>query len=316
MDLTRIFSPVAEELSAVDKSLRALMKQVAAQAATPAAPGGISAPAAPGGISAPAAPGGISARGKAHILEGIVQHPFAVPGKKIRPALVLLTAHAVETAQGGRAPDRESLIALAGAVEVLHAASLVHDDIIDNADSRRNQVSLNRKFGNRVAVLAGDILYTHFFSVITGMAGLPYEQRFALLEIFLETTKAMCMGEIIAQEVAAAHRPLSLAEYIEIATDKTAVLFSACCRTAALLCGVPAGGQDCMGQLGLSFGLAFQMADDVVDKDHGLDETIDLKAVTALHAGKARELIATLSPGPHRNSLHDLVDYVISPTIP
>ena len=286
MDLARIFAPVAEELKAVDAGLRALMKQVAAQT------------------------------GKAHILEGIVQYPFAVPGKKIRPALVLLTAHAMESAKGECAPDQESLIALAGAVEILHAASLVHDDIIDNADSRRNQVSLNRRFGNRIAVLAGDILYTHFFSVITGMTRLPHDQRFALLDIFLDTTKAMCMGEIIAQEVAAARRPLALAEYIEIATDKTAVLFAACCRTAALLCGVPTGQQVRMGELGLSFGLAFQMADDLVDKDHGLDEKVDLPAVTAEHAGTARELIATLSPGPHRDSLHDLVDYVIAPAIP
>ena len=71
-----------------------------------------------------------------------------------------------------------------------------------------------------------------------------------------------------------------------------------------------------MGELGLSFGLAFQMADDLVDKDHGLDEKVDLRAVTAAHAAKARELIATVSPGPHRDSLHDLVDYVILPTIP
>ncbi len=149
----------------------------------------------------------------------------------------------------------------------------------------RNQVSLNKRFGNRVAVLAGDILYTHFFSVITGMAHVPHKERFALLDIFLDTTKAMCMGEIIAQEVAAARRPLSLSEYIEIATDKTAVLFAACCRTAALLCGVSEAQQVCMGELGLSFGLAFQMADDLVDKDHGLDEKVDLPGVAATLRG-------------------------------
>jgi octaprenyl-diphosphate synthase len=201
-------------------------------------------------------------------------------------------------------------------VEVLHAASLVHDDIIDSAESRRNQVSLNKRFGNRVAVLAGDILYTHFFSVITGMARLPYESRFALLDIFLETTKAMCMGEIIAQEVAAARRPLALPEYIEIATDKTAVLFAACCRSAALLCGVSEKQQVCMGELGGNFGLAFQMADDLVDRDHGLEEKVDLPALANSYAQKAREGIAALAPGPHRDSLRDLVDYVIAPTIP
>ncbi len=198
-------------MAAVDAGLQALMREVGAQTA--------------------------AARGKMRILDRIVQHPFAVPGKRIRPALVLLTAHAVSS--GGQAPHRESLIALAGAVEILHAASLVHDDIIDNADSRRHQVSLNKRFGNRVAVLAGDILYTHFFSVITGLTQLGQAKRFSILDIFLDTTKAMCMGEIIAQEVAASGHPLAQEEYVEIATDKTAVLFAACCRTAALLCDAP-----------------------------------------------------------------------------
>jgi geranylgeranyl pyrophosphate synthase len=288
MELGPIFAPVAEEMAAVDARLQALMREVGAQTA--------------------------AARGKAHILDRIVQHPFAVPGKRIRPALVLLTAHAVSSAD--RAPDQESLIALAGAVEILHAASLVHDDIIDNADSRRHQVSLNKRFGNRVAVLAGDILYTNFFSVITGLKRLDHEKRFALLDIFLETTKSMCMGEIIAQEVAASGRPLALEEYVEIATDKTAVLFAACCQTAALLSNTPEPQQKCLGEVGLSFGLAFQMADDLVDKDHGLGEGVDLEKITLAYAAKAREGIAELPAGVHRDSLRDLVDYVISSAIP
>ncbi|HET6450512.1 MAG TPA: polyprenyl synthetase family protein [Spirochaetia bacterium] len=290
MDLGKVFSPVAREMAAVDVRLQALMREVGAQTA--------------------------AARGKAGILERIVQHPFAVPGKRIRPALVLLTAHAVDTGAAGRIPDEESLVTLAGAVEILHAASLVHDDIIDNAESRRHQVSLNKRFGNRVAVLAGDILYTNFFSSLTGLTRLGPETRFALLDIFLETTKAMCMGEIIAQEVAASGRPLGVPEYIEIATDKTAVLFAACCRGAAVLCGAPRDQQKCLGDLGLAFGLAFQMADDLVDKDHGLDRDVDLAEMTRSWAQKARDGIAELAAGSHRDSLRDLVEYVISSAIP
>jgi octaprenyl-diphosphate synthase len=289
MDLGRIFLPVAEEMKAVDARLRELMREVGAQA--------------------------IAAQGKAHILDRIVQHPFTVPGKRIRPALVLLTAHAVQ-AETGQAPDRESLVALSGAVEVLHAASLVHDDIIDNAESRRHQVSLNRRFGNRVAVLAGDILYTHFFSAITGLKRVEHATRFALLDVFLDTTKAMCMGEIIAQEAAAAARPLALSEYVEIATDKTAVLFDACCRTAAILCGAAAEKQRLLGEFGLNFGLAFQMADDLVDGDHGLDPTVNLVDMAGAYAEKARAGAARLASGAHRDSLLDLVDYVIGSAIP
>ncbi len=290
MELGHVFAPVAREMAAVDAQLQALMRQVGAQTA--------------------------AARGKAGILEKIVQHPFAVPGKRIRPALVLLTAHAVETGRSGRIPDQDSLIALAGAVEILHAASLVHDDIIDNADSRRHQVSLNKRFGNRVAVLAGDILYTNFFSAITGLKNLGQETRLALLDIFLDTTKSMCMGEIIAQEVAASGRPLGVQEYVEIATDKTAVLFAACCRTAAVLCAAPEKQQRCLGEMGLNFGLAFQMADDLVDKDHGLDQGVDLESITKSYGQKARDGIEELPAGSHRDSLRDLVEYVISSAIP
>lgn len=290
MELGTVFAPVGREMAAVDRQLQALMRQVGAQTA--------------------------AARGKAGILERIVQHPFAVPGKRIRPALVLLTAHAVEAGGKGAIPDPESLVTLAGAVEILHAASLVHDDIIDNADSRRHQVSLNKRFGNRVAVLAGDILYTNFFSSITGMGKLDKETRFRILDIFLETTKSMCMGEIIAQEVAASGRPLAVPEYVEIATDKTAVLFAACCRTAAVLCSAPAHLEHCLETLGLNFGLTFQMADDLVDKDHGLDPSVDLESITRSYGQKARDGLAELPSGVHRDSLRDLVEYVISSAIP
>jgi geranylgeranyl pyrophosphate synthase len=288
MDLRKIFAPVAEEMDGVDRALKTLMRHVGEQTA--------------------------AARGKNGIIDRIVQHPFTVPGKRIRPALVLLVAHAAHP--GGDGADADSLIAVASSVEVLHAASLVHDDIIDGADSRRHQVSLNKRFGNRVAVLAGDILYTHFFSLITGLSRIAPERRFTLLDMFLETTKAMCTGEILAQEAASAARPLALEQYLEIASDKTAVLFSACFRSAALLSGVGEKQQQCLGEIGTYFGLAFQMADDLVDKDHGLDNGVDLKAITEQYADKAREGIGSLPATPHRDSLRDLVDYVIGSAIP
>ena len=285
MDLARIFAPVADEMKAVDRELKAVMQSVGVQTA--------------------------AARGKAGIIDRIVQHPFEVPGKRIRPALVLLTARAV-----GGDLDARSLIALASSVEILHAASLVHDDVIDGADSRRHQISLNKRFGNRVAVLAGDILYTHFFSLITGLTEIDAAKRFSLLNTFLDTTKSMCTGEILAQEAAAAERPLGFQEYVEIASDKTAVLFAACCRTAGLLCEVSAPQLTCLEDFGLQFGLSFQMADDVVDKDHGLDSRVDLKAAAAEYAEKARAGIGWLAPGIHRDSLLNLVDYVSASAIP
>ncbi|HEY9595828.1 MAG TPA: polyprenyl synthetase family protein [Spirochaetia bacterium] len=290
MKLESILAPVESGMKAVDAELRVLMGEAAAQT--------------------------LAARGKAGIIDRIIQHPFAVPGKRIRPALVLLTAGALGTNGAPCSPSPEALVALASAVEMLHAASLVHDDIIDNADSRRHQVSLNRMFGNRVAVLAGDILYTHFFSVVLRLGGIEPAKRIALLDIFLATTKAMCTGEILAQEVATAKRALTLQEYLEIITDKTAVLFASCFRTAAVLCDVSAQKLACLEDIGLNFGLVFQMADDIVDKDHGLPDSVDLVATTQAYAEKTRRGIDTLSPGPHRDSLRDLLDYVITSAIP
>jgi geranylgeranyl pyrophosphate synthase len=281
MDLPSIFAPVAPQMKAVDKELVALMQRVGRQTA--------------------------AARGSPGILERIVQHPFAVPGKRIRPALVLLAARVA-----GGAPDPDSLVALASAVEVLHAASLVHDDIIDGAEARRHQVSLNKRYGNRVAVLAGDILYTHFFSLITGLHRVDPVTRFALLDIFLDTTKSMCMGEIIAQETSASGRPLAWGEYLEIATDKTAVLFAACCRGAGLLCGAPRERQDALGDFGLDFGLAFQMADDLVDGDHGLDPGVPLEQRTREYAARAHAAAAGMPGSDARDSLSGLVDYVVA----
>ena len=107
------------------------------------------------------------------ILTRIVRQPFAVSGKRIRPALVLLAARAA----GGRPDGEAPMVSLAAAVELLHAASLVHDDVIDGADSRRHQASLNRLFGNPVAVLAGDLLYTSFFSRLLGLSAVSLETR-------------------------------------------------------------------------------------------------------------------------------------------
>jgi len=285
MTLEKVFETLQEDMAAVDVELNALMKRVGTEMDPK--------------------------RSRLGILSGIVQHPFAVPGKRIRPAIVVLSYRALGASAGG-----DSLVSLAAAVEVLHAASLVHDDVIDQADSRRHQISLNKRFGNRVAVLAGDILYTHFFTLITGLSRVEAETRFALLDIFLDTTKRMCMGEILAQEARNAARSLSFELYKEIAKAKTAVLFSACCRTAGMLAEAPAPIVACLADLGLDFGLTFQMIDDVMDKDHGLESDVDLLSKALGHAERARAGINCLPDSRYRTTLHDLLDYVIAQAIP
>lgn len=283
MDLDAIFQPVSDELELVEQELKSATARMADTEAHPGALG---------------------------ILPGIVTHPFAVPGKRIRPALVLLASRAVD----GSFP-RQSLIKLAAAVEVLHAASLVHDDIIDSAELRRHQVSLNKRFGDRVAVLAGDILYTHFFSLITALPAVSAERRFAILNLFLETTKAMCIGEIMAQEAAASGSPLPFKDYLEISSDKTASLFAACCVAAGMVVGADDAQLRSLKEFGLSFGLAFQMMDDLVDQDHGLDPSVDLHSEARSCAVKAHGIAGSFPKAEDQKRFGELIDYVMAQSI-
>ena len=243
------------------------------------------------------------------ILSRITSHPFNVPGKRIRPALVLIASRAA-----GAPRLTLTHIRLAAAVELLHAASLVHDDVIDGADMRRHQVSLNRKYGNRIAVLGGDILYTAFFSQIIGLEGVSAETRISLMSLFLETTRIMCLGEILAQEAGRGDSSLSYADYLEIAKDKTAVLFSACCRSAALVSGADPAAADDLAELGMGFGTLFQIADDLMDNDHCLDPSEDLEAKAAEFRVRTLVLIDRLRAGEHGVMLRGLVDYVTRAT--
>ena len=275
-------------MKAVDGELKALMRSVGVQTA--------------------------AARGKRASWTGSSSTPSRSPGKRIRPALVLLTA----PRHWAEALDADSLISLAAAVEVLHAASLVHDDIIDDADSRRHQVSLNKRFGNRVAVLAGDILYTHFFSLITGLV----THRAAKALRPAGHLPRHDEGNVHGRDPGPGGRapragPWASRSIVEIAIGQDRGAFLRVLQDG----GPPRDGRAgprsrCLGEFGLHFGLAFQMADDLVDKDHGLESGVDLKATALEYADRARGRHRHGSPSAHRDSLRDLVDYVIASAIP
>jgi geranylgeranyl pyrophosphate synthase len=246
------------------------------------------------------------AHGESGLLARIITHPFAIPGKRIRPALVLLCSHAVDGAD-----RRETTVRLAAAVELLHAASLVHDDIIDGADTRRERPSLNKSFGAKLAVLTGDVLYTGFFSLIAGLDAITSEKRLSLVELFMETTETMCVGEIIAHEAGKSGNPLPLDTYLDITESKTAVLFSACCRSAGLVGGADGPALAALSGFGLDFGILFQIVDDIMDNDHGLDPGIDLGSKAREYAEKAKRRAHAFAQGPYAEKLQDLVEYVL-----
>lgn len=174
-------------------------------------------------------------------------------GKRVRPALLILAAYAV----GGQGSS-ESVIRLATVMEMLHTATLVHDDIIDNADLRRNRASVNARFGNQTAVLMGDWLYMSAFE--TSLK----ERSLEILDILTRLTRKMTEGELI-QLTMIGRLDITEADYFDILKRKTAYLFSACGEIGAILAGSTLEQQHAMRDYGMELGIAFQLADDILD---------------------------------------------------
>ena len=182
-------------------------------------------------------------RGAAHISRA--------GGKRLRPALVLLSSGACGS--GG-----VRTIHLATAVELMHTASLIHDDIMDEAILRRGQPTVNGKWDNLFAVITGDYLYCKVFSF------LAKNKEFEIISILAATTARMCEGEI-AQIARRNDSDISEGEYLSIIEGKTASLFSACCRIGTLTDGTAGHLGDALARYGLNFGMGFQIVDDVLD---------------------------------------------------
>src|SRR5512141_226297 len=174
-------------------------------------------------------------------------------GKRVRPALLILANYAV----GGNGRS-DNVIRLATVMEMLHTATLVHDDIIDNADIRRSRPSVNAEFGNGAAVLMGDWLYMSAFE--TSLS----ERSLEVLDILTRLTRMMTEGELL-QLTVLGKTTLSEEEYFDILRRKTAYLFSACCEIGAMLGGASEVERAALRDYGMDLGIAFQLADDLLD---------------------------------------------------
>ncbi|MGH7362641.1 MAG: polyprenyl synthetase family protein [Candidatus Methylomirabilales bacterium] len=173
-------------------------------------------------------------------------------GKRVRPALLLL-AHRL---CGGE--NREAALELAQVAEYMHVATLIHDDIVDNAATRRGRPSANVTWGPAVSVLAGDFLYARAIQMLVAYGD------FAVLKAFADATVAMTEAEI--QELCWERNPdIPYEEYLAIITGKTAALFSAACRGGARAAGAPAEQVEVLAEFGLSLGIGFQLVDDALD---------------------------------------------------
>src|SRR6266550_2213031 len=171
-------------------------------------------------------------------------------GKRIRPALLLLSAKLLNY-QGRGA------IRLGAVVEIIHTATLVHDDIIDEAQTRRGRPAANTQWGNSKCVLAGDWLYMQAFKIAV------QERNFRILDVLIELTQQMVEGELLQMEKLG--KLISPQEHLDLIYRKTACLFSVCMRVGGILGGATAEQEERLGQYGRDLGLAFQIVDDVLD---------------------------------------------------
>ncbi|MCA8969686.1 MAG: polyprenyl synthetase family protein [Planctomycetes bacterium] len=186
-------------------------------------------------------------------LRGLLDHAGRFRGKQLRPALVLLAAKAV----GEVTPAH---LTIAAVVEMLHAATLVHDDILDGAGLRRGLPTIHAVSGAEVAVLLGDYLYAKAFHMAVAL-GDPRCSR-----VLSETVRVICQGEM-TQMVHRFDADLSEAQYFEIIRDKTAVLYGASSRLGAAYAGADEDVAARFQVFGDQLGLAFQIVDDILDVD-------------------------------------------------
>jgi octaprenyl-diphosphate synthase len=172
-------------------------------------------------------------------------------GKRIRPAILLLGAKMC----GYDGPIGPRLGAV---IELIHSATLVHDDIIDNADVRRGRASVNAQWGNEITVLMGDWLYMTSFSLALG------ERQLKVLDVLIEATRKMVEGELMQLSF---NGDLNITEeqHLDISMRKTAFLFSACSQLGAILGSAEEKQEEHLRVYGLNVGLAFQLVDDVLD---------------------------------------------------
>lgn len=179
------------------------------------------------------------------------EHILAGGGKRLRPALLLLSSHLIGF-------DRPSRIPYAAVVEMIHTATLVHDDVIDDSDKRRGRESINFRWGNHLTVLVGDYLYTHAMKVALSQG------RLDAVDLLCDTTIRMTEGEILGLEMKG-RADVSRGEYFDLIGRKTASLFAAGCRLPGLLADSSPEVADALEDYGYNLGIAFQLVDDLLD---------------------------------------------------
>ena len=238
-------------------------------------------------------------RSRVEFIELIGDDLVAAGGKRIRPLLTLLSAQLL-----GASPARpgwNAVLDLAVCVELLHSASLLHDDLIDDADTRRGQQSAFRRFGNVVSVMSGDFMLARLLTLLAGMSGGP-----ALVRAFGETAGVICEGEVLQFQVAA-YQEYDLTHYLTVIHGKTAALTELATSAPATLLDSGAGPHKALRTFGREYGLAFQLQDDLLDLA-GTEAQIGKPVGGDLREGKATYPSLLLLDGPHGPEVRHILE--------
>ena len=190
-------------------------------------------------------------RGDSPLISSIARHLLKTKGKRIRPAFVFLSS---------RASDNfgEHSIDASLAIELIHTATLLHDDVVDEADLRRGQETVNAKWTNLISVLMGDYLFAKAFRIMVDANSIE------LIDAISRATERVSIGEL-RQIEETGNYTLSEEEYLEIIADKTASLFAVSCETGPILKKRVSGERERFAGFGEKIGTAFQVADDLLD---------------------------------------------------
>ena len=233
-------------------------------------------------------------------MDSIMRYVIDTHGKRLRPILVLLSAKLFGDVN-------EQTLRAATFVEMVHNATLLHDDVVDDADQRRNKASVKAQFGNLSAVLAGDYLLAKAMLLLTE----PDDRD--ILQEMLRTTAAMSEGELMQGSVGLSYHDSRCDatqqrlprcdsptdQYLDIITRKTALLMQSCCAAGALSVGATAEMVQKISDFGLNFGILFQLRDDILDGENTKQAQALLpvyyeKALQALDSFAASEIVDTL----------------------
>ncbi|MFA5167854.1 MAG: polyprenyl synthetase family protein [Candidatus Omnitrophota bacterium] len=247
----------------------------------------------------------------------MVDHFFSKNGKLLRPALILMGAGLSRSLRSGHGIPSErnetSELYLAAAIEIFHAATLIHDDIIDSAPLRRGVSALHVKSGPQAAVLAGD--YFHDRAIVT----IFRHGNDQIIPLFLRTAGDICEGEI--REISE-KKNINMTEetHLEIIGRKTASLLACALQTGALIWGIEPGKSEALGRFGKFFGMAFQITDDCLDfsgKENEFGKTLGsdleegvytLPVIHCLTSGERDKVVRILYSRSHRRRFSMLKD--------